>query len=339
MKVLFAGARPAGVRVARLRAAGVGARSRRACCDDRRARAARVREAGQPRIERRHLEGEDARRSWCRRSSWRSQFDRKVVVEAAVPNAREIECAVLGNDDPKTSVPGEIIPSREFYDYEAKYLDEGSKTRDSGGPAAGHGRRGAAAGDRGVPRDRRAPAWRASTSCWSRDTGAIYLNEINTMPGFTTISMYSKMWEAVGRRLRGAGRPADSTGARAARREAEAEDERAVKPKAAAEADRLRCFCLLPSAFCLRPAQAAPQRGITAAPTVARAYDLILDADFDGLDARRCRRPARRRRRSPAWASRRSSLWWQIQLDPESRALDARVPGRRSMRRSPKPNA
>ena len=55
------------------------------------------------------------------------EFDRKVVVEAAVPNAREIECAVLGNDDPQASVPGEVIPSREFYDYEAKYLDEGSR--------------------------------------------------------------------------------------------------------------------------------------------------------------------------------------------------------------------
>ena len=55
-------------------------------------------------------------------------FDRKVVVEAGVPDAREIECAVLGNDDPEASVAGEIIPSREFYDYEAKYLDEGSKT-------------------------------------------------------------------------------------------------------------------------------------------------------------------------------------------------------------------
>ncbi len=55
------------------------------------------------------------------------EFDRKIVIEAAVPNAREIECAVLGNDEPQASVPGEIIPSREFYDYEAKYLDEGSK--------------------------------------------------------------------------------------------------------------------------------------------------------------------------------------------------------------------
>ena len=54
-------------------------------------------------------------------------FDRKIVVEAAVPDAREIECAVLGNDAPEASVPGEVVPSREFYDYEAKYLDEGSK--------------------------------------------------------------------------------------------------------------------------------------------------------------------------------------------------------------------
>src|SRR5437764_6168238 len=56
-----------------------------------------------------------------------SEYDRKIVVEAAVANAREIECAVLGNDAPEASVPGEIIPSREFYDYQAKYLDEGSK--------------------------------------------------------------------------------------------------------------------------------------------------------------------------------------------------------------------
>src|SRR5690606_2635920 len=55
-------------------------------------------------------------------------YDRKVVVEAGVPDCREIECGVLGNDDPETSVAGEVIPSREFYDYEAKYLDEGSRT-------------------------------------------------------------------------------------------------------------------------------------------------------------------------------------------------------------------
>jgi D-alanine-D-alanine ligase len=125
------------------------------------------------------------------------QFDRKVVVEAAVPNAREIECAVLGNDEPRTSLPGEILPSREFYDYEAKYLDADSLTV--------------------IPADLPAAmvaqvqrlsidAFRAIDAAGlgrvdfllSRDSGEIYLNEINTMPGFTTISMYSKMWEASG---------------------------------------------------------------------------------------------------------------------------------------------
>ena len=57
-----------------------------------------------------------------------AQFDRKIVIEAAVPKAREIEVAVLGNDDPEASVPGEIIPSREFYDYEAKYVSDDSRT-------------------------------------------------------------------------------------------------------------------------------------------------------------------------------------------------------------------
>ena len=124
-------------------------------------------------------------------------YDRKVVVEAAVPNAREIECAVLGNDDPQSSVPGEIIPSREFYDYEAKYIDDDSKTVI---PAD-------------VPADVARTIQRLSIDAFraidctglarvdflvSRDTGEIVLNEINTMPGFTSISMYSKMWEATG---------------------------------------------------------------------------------------------------------------------------------------------
>ena len=121
------------------------------------------------------------------------EFDRKVIVEAGVVNAREIECAVLGNDDPETSVPGEIVPAREFYDYEAKYLDEGSKSLI---PAD-------------LPPDTMALVQRLSVEAFraidaaglarvdfllSRDTGAIYVNEINTMPGFTNISMYSKMW-------------------------------------------------------------------------------------------------------------------------------------------------
>lgn len=125
------------------------------------------------------------------------QFDRKVVVESAVPNAREIECAVLGNDDPDTSLPGEIIPSREFYDYEAKYLDEGSKSvipADLPAAIVTEVRRLSVEAFRAID----AAGLARVDFLMARDTGAIYLNEINTMPGFTTISMYAKMWEASG---------------------------------------------------------------------------------------------------------------------------------------------
>ncbi len=125
------------------------------------------------------------------------EFDRKVVVEAAVPNAREIECAVLGNDEPDASLPGEIIPSREFYDYQAKYLDDDSK---SVIPAE------LPANTVATVKQLSIEAFRAIDAAGlarvdfllARDTGAIVLNEINTMPGFTSISMYSKMWEASG---------------------------------------------------------------------------------------------------------------------------------------------
>jgi D-alanine-D-alanine ligase len=125
------------------------------------------------------------------------EFDRKIVVEAAVPNAREIECAVLGNDDPETSTPGEIIPSREFYDYEAKYLDEGSKSvipADLPAATVAEVQRLSVEAFRAID----AAGLGRVDFLLNRDTGAIYLNEINTMPGFTTISMYAKMWEASG---------------------------------------------------------------------------------------------------------------------------------------------
>src|SRR5690606_37423553 len=121
-------------------------------------------------------------------------YDRKVVVEAGVPDCREIECGVLGNDDPETSVAGEVIPSREFYDYEAKYLDEGSRTivpADLTPSQADDVRRLAVA------------AFQAIDACGmarvdfllSRSTGALLVNEVNTIPGFTTISMYARLWE------------------------------------------------------------------------------------------------------------------------------------------------
>lgn len=124
-------------------------------------------------------------------------FDRKIVIEAAVPDAREIECAVLGNDQPEASTAGEVIPSREFYDYEAKYIDEGSKVV--------------------IPAEllpgTLAEIQRLSIEAFKAIDGAgmarvdfllsrrdqhIYVNEVNTIPGFTTISMYAKLWEASG---------------------------------------------------------------------------------------------------------------------------------------------
>jgi D-alanine-D-alanine ligase len=125
------------------------------------------------------------------------QFDRKIVIEAAVPDAREIECAVLGNDTPEASVPGEIVPGREFYDYEAKYLDEGSKAivpaplRDDQREAV---RKMAIAAFRAVD----GAGMARVDFLLERGRETLYLNEVNTIPGFTTISMYPKMWEASG---------------------------------------------------------------------------------------------------------------------------------------------
>jgi D-alanine-D-alanine ligase len=126
-----------------------------------------------------------------------AEFDRKVVVEAAVPNAREIECAVLGNDDPEASVPGEIVPSKEFYDYEAKYLDEGSKTLIPApitSAQADDVRRMSIAAFKSID----GAGMARVDFLLAADTGVLYLNELNTIPGFTTISMYSKMWAASG---------------------------------------------------------------------------------------------------------------------------------------------
>ena len=125
------------------------------------------------------------------------QFDHKLVVEAAVPDAREIECAVLGNDDPEASVPGEVLPSREFYDYHAKYIDNDSQVQI---PAqltdaeTADVRRLAL-----VAFDAIEGAGLARVDfLMARGTGRLFVNEINTIPGFTTISMYAKLWEATG---------------------------------------------------------------------------------------------------------------------------------------------
>ncbi|HUB79096.1 MAG TPA: D-alanine--D-alanine ligase family protein [Bryobacteraceae bacterium] len=125
-----------------------------------------------------------------------AQYDRKVIVERGIIG-RELECAVLGNDDPIASLPCEILPSREFYDYDDKYLLDRAETKV---PAD-------------LPAATTADLRRLAVECYravdcaglgrvdfllENSTGKLYLNEINTMPGFTSISMYPKMWEASG---------------------------------------------------------------------------------------------------------------------------------------------
>lgn len=125
-----------------------------------------------------------------------SQYDRKIVVERGIVG-REFECAVLGNEEPVATVPCEIIPSREFYDYDDKYVLDAAKTV--------------------LPADltpeQIAEVRRLAVECYQAveceglgrvdfllesATGRFYINEINTMPGFTSISMYPKMWEHCG---------------------------------------------------------------------------------------------------------------------------------------------
>jgi D-alanine-D-alanine ligase len=126
-----------------------------------------------------------------------ARFDRKLMVEDGVPNPREIEVSVLGNHAPIASVPGEIVPGNEFYDYNAKYIDDNS---DLIIPA----RLEKASSD--LVRAYAIAAFQ-TLDCeglarvdflMDGASGKIYVNEVNTMPGFTRISMYPKLWEASG---------------------------------------------------------------------------------------------------------------------------------------------
>ncbi|MBZ0098174.1 MAG: D-alanine--D-alanine ligase, partial [Taibaiella sp.] len=126
-----------------------------------------------------------------------ARYDRRILVEEFI-DGREVECAVLGNDEPVASTVGEVVPCNEFYDYEAKYNSGGSSTVII--PAH-------------IPdeliqkiRDYAVRAFKAlDLSGLSRvdffvhkDTGEVFINEVNTLPGFTSISMYPKLWEASG---------------------------------------------------------------------------------------------------------------------------------------------
>jgi D-alanine-D-alanine ligase len=125
-----------------------------------------------------------------------AEFDRKIIVERGI-EGREFECAVLGNDDPVASLPCEILPSKEFYDYEDKYLLDRAEFRL---PAE-------------LSEERTADLRRLAVECYravecegmarvdfllESATGKLYLNELNTIPGFTSISMFPKMWEQSG---------------------------------------------------------------------------------------------------------------------------------------------
>jgi D-alanine-D-alanine ligase len=138
-----------------------------------------------------------------------AKFDRKIVIEQGVggkkKKAREIECSVLGNDDPTASVPGEIVPGKEFYDYTAKYVDEGSQLIIPAKLSKADTKRVqelAIAAFQAVDCSGLARVdflmEPASGKGSRKKSGRIYLNEINTMPGFTAISMYPKLWAASG---------------------------------------------------------------------------------------------------------------------------------------------
>jgi D-alanine-D-alanine ligase len=130
-----------------------------------------------------------------------AKFDRKIVIEQGVGGkknkAREIECSVLGNDEPIASVPGEIVPVKEFYDYNAKYLDEGSELIIPAKLTKAETKK---VQELAVRSFKAVDCSGLARVDFLMDptTRKIYLNEINTMPGFTAISMYPKLWVASG---------------------------------------------------------------------------------------------------------------------------------------------
>jgi D-alanine-D-alanine ligase len=126
-----------------------------------------------------------------------ASFDRRVLIQKGIRNAHEIEVSVLGNDDPVASICGEVLPSREFYSYESKYIDGTSQLMIPASLLQ-------AVSD--CIRDYAVRAYKAIDCAGlarvdffvEKDTHRIYLNELNTIPGFTKISMYPKLWEASG---------------------------------------------------------------------------------------------------------------------------------------------
>ena len=125
-----------------------------------------------------------------------SQYDTKLIVERSVENARELECAVLGNEYPKASGVGEIIPGAEFYDYTTKYIDDQSELVI---PAELEKSESEAIQELAIRTFKAIDcSGLARVDFFMRPDGSVLVNEINTMPGFTPISMYPKLWAAAG---------------------------------------------------------------------------------------------------------------------------------------------
>jgi D-alanine-D-alanine ligase len=125
-----------------------------------------------------------------------ARYDRKLIAEVAI-DAREIEVSVLGNDEPIASVPGEIVPCNEFYDYAAKYLNgESELLIPAPIPPKVSERVRQLAVDAYLAIDCAGMA--RADFLMDRETDQLYVNEVNTLPGFTPISMYPKLWEASG---------------------------------------------------------------------------------------------------------------------------------------------
>lgn len=125
------------------------------------------------------------------------QFDLKVLVEEAVPDARELEIAVLGNEEPEVSAPGEVLPTGEFYDYESKYLDDRT---DYVIPAKLTSKQTSTLQAMAIEAFQvvEASGMARVDFLMAQETERFYLNEVNTIPGFTAVSMYAKLWQASG---------------------------------------------------------------------------------------------------------------------------------------------
>lgn len=126
-----------------------------------------------------------------------ASFDRRVLIQKGIENAREIEVSVLGNENPVASVPGEVLPSREFYSYESKYIDGTSGLLIPAGLPEDIAERICDYAVRAYQAVDCAGMARVDFFV-EKDTNRIYLNELNSIPGFTKISMYPKLWDASG---------------------------------------------------------------------------------------------------------------------------------------------